>query len=53
MIPENVMSESREKAQEIIRQSKPVNRVAAAIIISIWLLLTALSIALIMKAFKS
>ena len=53
MIPENVMSESREKAQEIIRQGKPVNRVAAVVIISIWLLLAALSIALIMKAFKS
>ena len=53
MIPENVMIESREKAQEIIRQGKPVNRVAAVIIISIWLLLAALSIAFIMKAFKS
>ena len=53
MIPENVMSESRERAQEIIRQGKPVNRVAAVVIISIWLLLAALSIALVMKAFKS
>jgi uncharacterized membrane protein YkvA (DUF1232 family) len=53
MIPENVMSESREKAQEIIRQGKPVNRVAAVIIISIWLLLAVLSIALIVKTFKS
>ena len=53
MIPENVMIESREKAQETIRQGKPVNRVAAIIIISIWLLLAALSIAFIMKAFKS
>ena len=52
MIPENVMSESREKAQEIIRQGKPVNRVAAVIIISIWLLLAALSIVLIIKTFK-
>lgn len=53
MIPENVMSDSREKAQEIIRQGKPVNRVAAVIIILIWLLLAALSLALILKAFKS
>jgi uncharacterized membrane protein YkvA (DUF1232 family) len=53
MIPENVMNESREKAQEIIRQGKPVNRVAAVIIILIWLLLAALSIALLIKAFKS
>ena len=49
MIPENIMSESRERAQEIIRQAKPVNRIAAVIIISIWLLLGALLIVLIMK----
>ncbi len=52
MIPENVMSESRVQAQEIIRQGKPVNRIAAAIIISIWLLLAALSIVVIGKAFS-
>ena len=53
MIPENVMTESREKAQEIIQQGKPVNWLAAAIIISIWLLLALFSIALILKIFKS
>ena len=53
MIPENVMEESREKAREIISQDKPVNRVAAAIIITIWLLLAALSIAFIIKVFKN
>ena len=52
MIPENVMSESREKAQEIIHQDKPVNRLVAVIIISIWLLLAALSIAFMVKIFK-
>jgi len=49
MIPANVMSESREKAQEIIRQGKPVNRVAAMIIILIWLSLAALAISLIAR----
>ncbi len=53
MIPKNVMSESREKAREIIRQGKPVNRMAAAIIIVIWLSLAALSIAFIIRTFKS
>jgi uncharacterized membrane protein YkvA (DUF1232 family) len=53
MIPENVMNESRDKAHEIIRQGKPVNRIAAAIIIAIWLLLAALSIAFIIRTFKS
>lgn len=52
MIPDNVMAESREKAKEIIGQSKPVNRVAAAIIVLIWVLLAALSIALVVKIFK-
>lgn len=44
MIPENVMSESREKAQEIIGQGKPINWVAAIIIVLIWLFLAALTI---------
>lgn len=52
MIPENVMAESREKAQEIINQGKPVNRVAALVIILIWGLLAALSIAFLLKIFK-
>jgi uncharacterized membrane protein YkvA (DUF1232 family) len=47
MIPANVLAESREKAQEIIRQDKPVNRIAAVIIILIWLLIVALIIAVI------
>jgi len=52
MIPENVMIESREKAKEIIRQGKPVNRVAAIIIISIWILLAASAIALLIRMFS-
>ena len=41
MIPAEVMAESRETAREIIRQGKPVNRAAAAVIVVIWLLLAA------------
>ncbi len=41
MIPTNVMTESRAKAHEIIRQGKPVNRIAAIIIVLIWLFLAA------------
>jgi uncharacterized membrane protein YkvA (DUF1232 family) len=52
MIPADVMTESRDKAQEIIRQGKPVNRVAAVVIIAIWLLLAALVIALMVHVFK-
>jgi hypothetical protein len=40
-----VLAESRVKAQEIMLQGKPVNRVAAVVIIAIWLLLAALVIA--------
>ena len=52
MIPVNIMIESREKAQEIIRQGKPVNRIAAIIIISIWILLAASAIALLIRMFS-
>ena len=42
LIPAEVMAENRAKAEAIMRQGKPVNRVAAAVIIAIWLLLAAL-----------
>jgi uncharacterized membrane protein YkvA (DUF1232 family) len=47
LIPKSVMSEYRAKAQAIISQGKPINRVAAAVIIIIWLSLAALAIVLI------
>ena len=53
MVPENVMIESREKAQEIIRQGKPVNRIAAVVIISIWLLLAAFFVVLTIRLFNN
>jgi uncharacterized membrane protein YkvA (DUF1232 family) len=52
MIPAEVMTESRAKAQEVIRQGKPVNRIAAAIILAIWLILAALVIAFMLRLFK-
>jgi uncharacterized membrane protein YkvA (DUF1232 family) len=52
MIPAEVMTESRAKAQEVIRQGKPVNRIAAAIIVVIWLILAALVIAFMLRLFK-
>ena len=52
MIPAEVMAESRVKAQEIIRQGKPVNRVAAAVIVVIWLLLAALIITVLVRVFS-
>jgi len=53
MIPENVMIESREKALEMINQSKPVNKIAAVIIISIWLLLGVIAITILFRMFNS
>jgi len=44
LIPKNVISESREKAKEIIGQGKPINWLAAIIIVSIWLFLVALAV---------
>ena len=52
MIPAGVMAESREKAREIIRQGKPVNRAAAVVIVAIWLLLAALIIAVMVRVFS-
>ena len=49
MIPAYVMIESRTKAHEIIRQGKPVNRIAAVIIVSVWLFLAACIIFFIVR----
>jgi len=49
MIPANVMSESREKAQAIISQGKPVSRIAAFVIIVIWISLAVLGITFVAR----
>ena len=51
LIPAEVMAESREKAREMIRQGKPVNRAAAVVIVVIWLLLATLVVAVLMRVF--
>lgn len=45
MIPAEVMAECRARAGEVMRQGRPTNRVAAAVIVMIWLALAALAIA--------
>jgi uncharacterized membrane protein YkvA (DUF1232 family) len=52
MIPEPVLAESRQKAQEIMAEGKPASWLAAAIIILIWILLAAVAIALIVRAIR-
>lgn len=52
MMPATVMAECREKAQEIIHQGKPINRIAAIVIVAIWLFLAALGIFFIAQIFR-
>jgi uncharacterized membrane protein YkvA (DUF1232 family) len=52
MIPEDVLAESREKAQAIMGQDKPTNWVAAVVIIAIWLLVAALVVAIILRIIR-
>ena len=44
MIPTPVLAECREKARRTANNKKPANRVAAAVIIVVWLSLAALAI---------
>ena len=52
MIPSPVMTECRDKAQSAMSQGRPTNWAAAAIIVTIWLLLTALAIVVIVRAIQ-
>ncbi|HUW13259.1 MAG TPA: YkvA family protein [Anaerolineae bacterium] len=49
MIPPQVMAECREKAQEVMRQGKPVNRAAAMVIVAVWLLLAGLAVVWLLR----
>ncbi len=44
MIPPEVLAECRERAQDMVQRGTPVNRIAAATIVAIWLLLAAATI---------
>jgi len=52
MIPPQVMVECRKKAVEIIAQGKPVNKVAALVIVIIWIGLAALAGFIIYRLWK-
>ncbi len=51
IIPRQVMEESREKARKVAEGEKPVSRVAAVVIVAIWLLCVALAIFLAVRVF--
>jgi len=49
MIPAEVMDECRARAAAEVRDGKPLTRVAGAIVVLIWLLVAALSVALVVR----
>lgn len=52
LVPHQVLAECRVRAQETIRNGKPVSRVAGAVIIVIWLMLASLCIVWAYEVFK-
>ena len=53
MIPEPVLSECRVHAQVALEEGKPTNRTAAIIIITIWLMVLAAGIAVVVHLLRS
>ena len=51
MIPPEVFEECREKAREVELGEKPVSRVAAVVIVAVWLLCVAVAIFLTLRVF--
>jgi hypothetical protein len=51
MIPREVFQECKEKAREVAEGEKPVSRVAAVIVVAVWLLFVALSVFLALRVF--
>ena len=51
MIPQEVLEECREKAWEVAEGEKPGSRVAAAVVVTVWLLCVALAVLLAMRLF--
>ena len=51
MIPREVMDECREKAREVAEGEKPVSRVAAVVVVAVWLLCGALAVFLASRVF--
>ena len=52
MVPTQVMVESREKAREVMAQGKPVNKLAAAIIVLVWIGLAVLAVVMVYRWVK-
>lgn len=52
LIPPDVMSECRERAQAVTCEGKPTNWVAAGVIVVIWLVLAALAVVLTVRVLR-
>lgn len=51
-IPREVMTEARARAREEMAEDRPVNRAAAIVVVSIWLLLVALAVILVIRVVR-
>src|SRR5215213_3850975 len=51
LIPRDVFEECREKAREVEKGEKPVSRVAAVVVVAVWLLCVALAFFLALRVF--
>ena len=51
MIPAEVFAECQEKAREVEEGRKPVSRVAAVVVVAVWLLCVALAVFLVLRLF--
>src|SRR5215208_1416533 len=51
MIPQDAFEECREKAREVAEGEKPVSRIAAVVIVAVWLMCVALAVFLALAVF--
>jgi uncharacterized membrane protein YkvA (DUF1232 family) len=51
MVPREVFEECREKAREVEKGEKPISRVAAVVVVTVWLLCVALAVFLALRIF--
>src|ERR687890_1404155 len=51
MIPQEVLEECRERAREVAEGEKPVSRVAAVVIVAVWVLCVAMAVYLALRVF--
>jgi uncharacterized membrane protein YkvA (DUF1232 family) len=49
LIPAEVITEARARAQKVMAEGKPVNRAAAVVVVGLWLLLAALAVVWVLR----